>query len=597
VHGDVLGSPLDSELEEHTDNTQFDPNIFKSREIYSIAEERGTRGYDSRRSTTGGHASNFQRVGNSRVGLDSRETSPERSPPSFKMTTTRSRKHVVESPDDEASQQNSKGNNGRKGRKVDPARTAMLKDLKQVNHQDRNLSPTKLLPTLRKLRENYYILQKKCEVLEQERGGTDDDGEEIYDMKEQLKTLQLQLDAAQAERDHLQQKLKTATKNMRDRSKIKQGTVLVVNQALKTIVDSKAKSIVWGMVKFIQSEDEEENAAKLLLKYASDDLPAEILENRQSKLNFVATYKTYVKKAIFNRRNYVSSEFKKLYIKKMEDGEPVLSVQDLLKCLQRDIKTEEDMQKFMYYWDELLQKQTKADWGKSVKYYETISESVRKDCDRPTITSQDEAFTVLLIENALQRWTDDAAKNKVKKEKAAAIAKNNEAAIANGKENEPVADENVPVGNENEIAGKDSDGDGQEIPKTQDQKKTQDKKKKVADGLFSSSVCGQNEWGGWSEEGLEKYMQYLQLNQAARLNPNTAQVEKDCLKLLRQKNRIVCTDVAEQKRLNDALKRNKKRGREVASLPVRKKLVRTIIDIAESSDEEEEDEVNQTEAV
>jgi hypothetical protein len=266
--------------------------------------------------------------------------------------------------------------------------------------------------------------------------------------------------------------------------------------------------------------------------------------------------KVIIKRSVFEKRNYVTSETKKLVFKRLNTpGAINLTVEDLVMCIQRNIKTEQDMEKFMVYWDDYLPRHVGAsEWGERVRYYTTISIATRKDfVQMPLVNPEDEAFLVVCFQNGIDRWTKEFNEKKAKM-------------LARG-------DAGVP----------DADGD--------DDQPKRKKKAGVFDGLFTKTTKGQNLWGGWEPEGLELYNQYRAMNVEARKDPGNYQLEKQCVLHLRKQRGIEesCECAEEHARNVEAKKRMKKRGLAHQTLPPKKKHVRTLMIPDSSDDESEED--------
>jgi hypothetical protein len=200
------------------------------------------------------------------------------------------------------------------------------------------------------------------------------------------------------------------------------------------------------------------------------------------------------------------------------------TVSQLLKCLQRDIASDQDYEIFQFYWEELLPKQVgSCVWSKDVRNYTTISEAIRKDVTHksmPMITSEDEAFTVLVVENSYDRWMK-------------------------------------------EIQEKDG---------AQQQDDTSSKKKRPNyNGRYTTTDQGQNEWGGWTDEGLAIFNRYVDINRAARKEKKAQAIERACLAGLKKKYNIVCNDHKTQTDLNK--KRKKKGDDEIGGFQKKKPLL------------------------
>ena len=300
-----------------------------------------------------------------------------------------------------------------------------------------------------------------------------------------MQEMQQKLTKTEKEKVELEKKLKSAHSKLRVvRAKGNLGaTPSHVRKDVQDMVESKTKNILWSMVKFIQCQEDMYGAGKLLVKYA--DIEKAHVDTTEKRADFINTYKLTIRKAIFARRNYVAAEHKKVMVKRYKDTKSMPSVASLVKCLKREITSEEDYMIFEFYWEELLPKQVGSlVWSKDVRNYVTICEARRRDIQSlPMITAQDEAFTVLVIQNSIERWTKE-----VDKERGVS---------------------------------------------------TTEEKKTNHNGIFTTTDSGQNEWGGWSEAGLDVFHKYVDENEAARKKKETRAIEKKCLDRLRKKYGII----------------------------------------------------------
>ena len=211
----------------------------------------------------------------------------------------------------------------------------------------------------------------------------------------------------------------------------------------------------------------------------------------------------------------------------------------LVKCLKRDIVTEDDFLCFELYWEEILPRAVGDKvWSDYVKYYTTISEGMRSDRPHlPCVTVDDEAFAVICIQNQCSRWIKEAESQM----------------------------ENLGDANAN--------------------------KAKSTEGIFTSSKKGQNKFGGWSEEGLSQFKQYKEFNRDARLAQKEIskeeRVEEICLRRLRDKKRITMNNHKEQKAWEESRKRKKSNG-DHDHQAAKKKVIVCTMDPYESSDDEAE---------
>jgi hypothetical protein len=106
-------------------------------------------------------------------------------------------------------------------------------------------------------------------------------------------------------------------------------------------------------------------------------------------------------------------------------------------------------------------------------------------------------------------------------------------------------------------------------------------------GLWSTSDSGQAEWGGWSAEGLEKYLQYKKDIRSGRRGrgKEISAFERKILGQMREEAGIECDSHEAQLRKERAKKRRLNSDKPVADVQIHK-AVKTV----EEEDEEEDEE-------
>jgi hypothetical protein len=371
---------------------------------------------------------------------------------------------------------------------------------------------------------------------------------EVGHLRREMQECYVLYEQAQVDRDENLRQLNIALKELQHERSKRGGRSNKMNEELKCTVIKKTKNMLFNFVKFVEGDEELDEAVSFLLEHGN--LPEENTKTPEAREDFSERYRIVVKKALFERRNYVSQELKKEIFRQSANKGHIPTLEELVKCLERKIVTEDDKKVFEFYWDKLLPREAGAlqVWNVENRYYNTICGAVRKDTNNrklPMITPDDEAFLVLSLHNALDRWIAEAAEM----------------------ESQSPASANSKVSN---------------------------KKGKVPNGVFTKSDSGQNEWGGWTDEGLEKFTHYRDLNTKARKDPNTRALEEETLQSLRIKKKIVCVDSTEQSKADKSRKRRKKRGDgSDDSPPVRKKKVRTLrllnLNYDDDDDDDEDD--------
>ena len=103
------------------------------------------------------------------------------------------------------------------------------------------------------------------------------------------------------------------------------------------------------------------------------------------------------------------------------------------------------------------------------------------------------------------------------------------------------------------------------------------KKQPIMNGKYTTVDDGQKEFGGWSEEGLERYNEVKKKIGAHLKDPSRQSMEKNILKKLRAKYKIECVDADLEKRLAKQRKKRELTGEAGTALqpPAKKANTRT----------------------
>jgi hypothetical protein len=361
----------------------------------------------------------------------------------------------------------------------------------------------------------------------------------IYVLKMDLANNHVDVKAMKKMQKEIAQLKKNSVQN--DMLAQKQAVVMKVNEEILKQIDDAVKNKLYKIVKFINCTETECKAAVIVLDHIK--LP-QMSESPEARASAIKAYKRPIKQKLFLRKGYVNAEMKKLAFKMLKKNVELPSYESVLKCANRtiDVDDEDEMNLFMWYWEDLLPKMVGAkEWDGSVCYYTTISSA--KMADQPKdalVTVSDEAMTALMWENCLERY-----------KACYAFTKN----TANAGKKQP----NLP-------------------------------------GKYTVLDKGQAKWGGWTNEGVQQFNKYFLEVKAGRKSANCAPLEAKCLEMLRKKYNIVCPTPEEQEKYNRSIKRAAKKGAtlEVGAVsvpmpPLGGRTVQALIDDGDSesaSDEE-----------
>lgn len=207
----------------------------------------------------------------------------------------------------------------------------------------------------------------------------------------------------------------------------------------------------------------------------------------EEKLNtLVEIYYPTITQCINNRRSAVQSALKGLFSEWAKDhGDTFIPLEAIVNCLKRDVKPDDEV--WQFYWTKLLPHSAGLNyWDHNNYLHGTIIETkTNEKPDGPSnVTAASEGFVALLWDNCGEKWEKEfqfkKANPKVK------IAQNDKRFVAK----------------------------------------------------YSRSDTGQTRFGGWTEEGINRFKMYMDMAKAGRKKDGTLQLEKDTLKLLQEENKI-----------------------------------------------------------
>ena len=137
---------------------------------------------------------------------------------------------------------------------------------------------------------------------------------------------------ANKEKDKTIAQLEAHIKDLEARSKATAGKV---NNSIAEKVTCWAKEEGWRTTKFLPTDDDTRILARKCIKKL--DCCAAFRGGKEQEESFFLTYKKALQRGINARRNYLVQELKKVAWKILENGKPLPTADELVKCAMRDI--------------------------------------------------------------------------------------------------------------------------------------------------------------------------------------------------------------------------------------------------------------------
>ena len=342
---------------------------------------------------------------------------------------------------------------------------------------------------------------------------------------EDMATMEQKQQKLEQELDKLRKKnQKLAAMKELDDTKVTDGDPVVA------LVKTACSQNIWRQVKFVTKPADE---IKITGELVLDSLVEQgILEALTPELreHWIRKYAPAVVKQINYTRSYVLARLKDCVfslldaldqkLEKNNQGNPKAeppSLERILACLTRTTTNKDD---FDWYWDSLITAATgnRHHWCEDHRYFETISVAAPKDDPKAFyIPTGTEAFTVAAYECFHKAWHNMWL---LKKKYPKATL--------------------VPCKSE----GKDSD-----YELKNNKLYLYDRKYK---GLWTVSDGGQAKYGGWSRDGIYRWVALRKMNREARATDATTKMEEECLERLRQKHGIIHATPEDHKRAKNS---------------------------------------------
>ena len=317
---------------------------------------------------------------------------------------------------------------------------------------------------------------------------------------------------------------------MKEKEEMGQGIVIPTSKvkmadlpdAMKSLIKETIRENIWRFCKFVPTKDESEmRVGGKIFDALKPKLPTLQKLNNHQKRAWVRAHLLVFGCMINSTRSYAVSEMKKAAMKYYHaHGNTLPSVDDFIACAQRkiDVTKEDAVKVYEFYWDEILPRAcaNMTDWGKDKRHYATISEAAPLDNpNKVFVPPSTEAFCVLMYHNHRDSWVEMA---KVSAEVGGGRK------LSHGKKN--------------------GGNDGEPYVITPKCVRLYADKYKP---LWSDSEGGSSRTGGFTKAGLKKFQEYVDMVKAARELPESLEVEKKFLEVLRKKYDITCQTIEEEK--------------------------------------------------
>jgi len=264
------------------------------------------------------------------------------------------------------------------------------------------------------------------------------------------------------------------------------------------------KNKIWRKYKFISNDVQAMKLCDMIwdeLKLSTDD--------DNAKNHFLAYYSEWTVGEMNRIRTYTMQRTIKAF--QAWKGPTKPTVKDLEACLKRDIDIGDAgmMKIFAWYWNELLPMATGSSklFNESHRLYATISKAAHSNKpNEPIIIVEIEAFAVLSYENNLKKWNYYEELDKEYKGYRY-IPCSRKKGDKEGVDVEP--DMNGP----NMILRIYSEN---------------------CKGKYTLSDRGQSKYGGWTHEGLKRYVKLVKMARKGRCYPHCQELEEQSLQRMRK---------------------------------------------------------------
>jgi hypothetical protein len=279
------------------------------------------------------------------------------------------------------------------------------------------------------------------------------------------------------------------------------------------LIKKKFREEIWRTYKFITSDAQE----KTITGSVCDIIDIPEAKDEQWRELWIANYSSVCSRELNQTRSYVLARLKDASFAYMDrnDGD-LFSEADILACLSRKVMPELH-ECFDWYVNNYLPHATaNADhWSTGKRHYSTLSVCGRPKAARKLyVPPSTEAFAVTAFECFRTAWVELwALKKKYPRTKFIPRKK-----------------------------PKDSEAPPYVVGQGGDKVYLYDAKFK---GKWTVPDAGQSKYGGWTTEGVMRFVELKDVNKAARSKPTSSKMEMDCLSRLRKVHGITAPNPTE----------------------------------------------------
>ena len=243
------------------------------------------------------------------------------------------------------------------------------------------------------------------------------------DQNAKIKELKDQIEALQKENEDRSTPSSTRSRSVKGH---KDGGAVYIpqNKTLKAAVENVVKEDVWPTTKFICSESHISEVCEFVAK--NTDEIHELIKKNPTKTD--AIYKSFEEKygdfictTLNQHRTNCQANVKKWWQKREQEGKPMPTIDELREIIMRkglkynkdDVKKNlQNRHWFQWYHTGVIQVCGKTRYGHNIRKQGPIS-TIKDEGGNKYVTSSDEAFLLLCLENSEQRlqYTAECRKN------------------------------------------------------------------------------------------------------------------------------------------------------------------------------------------